>query len=203
MEGKLKYPVESKRILLCPYEKKFLDSYAELMRQPETHRYNYTKPKTRGEAEKRIRDLTEYDYANPKNFLELAIVNRESSGYMGYAGLKSENTAPWHSTEIYYTIAPRYFNQGFGTEAVLAVLNFGFTVLGYHRISAGATVRNTASWKIMENLGMKRECHWIKDRPCYGQWDPEKGFAETGEWEDGYGYAINEEEFFRLHGNSG
>ena len=47
----------------------------------------------------------------------------------------------------------------------------------------------------MEKAGMRRESHWIKDRPKPGEWIDGVGFESTDEWEDGYGYAILEKEY--------
>jgi [ribosomal protein S5]-alanine N-acetyltransferase len=182
--------------MLCPYEMRFLDDYADLMKKPDTHKYNYTKPKNQQEAEKRLRELSDYNYIQPKGRIELAIVEKSLDRYIGYIGFTGHNKPPWCSTEIFYTIHPAFFNRGYGTEAVEVMLDFGFRMLRFHRILAGATAKNTASWKIMEKLGMRRESHWIQDRPKYGIWHPENGFSETGEWDDGFGYAINADEYF-------
>jgi len=48
----------------------------------------------------------------------------------------------------------------------------------------------------MEKVGMRRESHWINDRPKPEKWISGEGFKESGLWEDGYGYAILENEYF-------
>ena len=47
--------------------------------------------------------------------------------------------------------------QGFGTEALSAVASWA---LGHHeitRLEAGVTLRNTASWRILEKVGFQRD----------------------------------------------
>jgi ribosomal-protein-alanine N-acetyltransferase len=59
--------------------------------------------------------------------------------------------------EIGYALARKYWGQGIMTEAVRAVLDYGFTTLRLNRIEARCDVENTASWRVMEKAGMKFE----------------------------------------------
>jgi [ribosomal protein S5]-alanine N-acetyltransferase len=59
--------------------------------------------------------------------------------------------------EIGYALARRYWGQGIMTEAVRAALDYGFRSIHLNRIEARCDVENTASWHVMEKLGMKFE----------------------------------------------
>lgn len=59
--------------------------------------------------------------------------------------------------ELGYWIAVDHWNKGFATEASEALLHFGFHTLGLHRIESSHFVRNPASGKVMQKLGMKQE----------------------------------------------
>ena len=59
--------------------------------------------------------------------------------------------------EIGYALARKYWGQGLMTEAVRAVLDYGFNSLLLNRIEARCDVENTASWHVMEKAGMKFE----------------------------------------------
>ncbi|MEJ2664482.1 MAG: GNAT family N-acetyltransferase [Spirochaetia bacterium] len=189
------YPIKTKRLLLTPYTMDFCEDLFQLKQLPETHRYNYTQVISREEAVKYVEQFSAYDYHNPKARFELAVVLKETKNYIGFIGFKGDAYKPDSTAEIYYTLHPVYFNKGLGTEAVAGMLDFGFNVLKLHRIWAGATCENTASWKIMEKTGMRKESHWVADRPKPGKWVPGKGFEKTGLWEDGYGYAVLKNEF--------
>lgn len=89
-----------------------------------------------------------------------------------YMGIRDFN-----SRELGYVLNEKYFAQGYGTEACAAVLDYFFK-RGIHRIYAETAPENTASWRLMEKLGMKREAHLRKNvsfhndengRPIY--WD--------------------------------
>jgi RimJ/RimL family protein N-acetyltransferase len=62
-----------------------------------------------------------------------------------------------HRAELGYWIAKESWNCGYATEASQAVIDFGFGTLGLHRIQARHLVRNPASGRVMEKLGMQQE----------------------------------------------
>lgn len=59
--------------------------------------------------------------------------------------------------ELGYWIAVDRWNRGFATEASASILDFGFQTLGLHRIESTHFVRNPASGKVMQKLGMHQE----------------------------------------------
>lgn len=58
-----------------------------------------------------------------------------------------------------YTIRPKYWNQGYATEAIAAMLDYAFAgrVPAVHRMTADHYVENPASGRACEKLGMVRE----------------------------------------------
>ncbi|HMU60460.1 MAG TPA: GNAT family N-acetyltransferase, partial [Gemmatimonadales bacterium] len=59
--------------------------------------------------------------------------------------------------ELGYWIGIPWWNLGYATEASRAIIDFGFTSLGLHRIMARHMARNPASGRVMQKLGMQRE----------------------------------------------
>lgn len=59
--------------------------------------------------------------------------------------------------ELGYWIAVGNWGRGYATEASEAVLDFGFDVLGLHRIDSRHFLRNPASGRVMQKLGMQYE----------------------------------------------
>ena len=53
-----------------------------------------------------------------------------------------------------------YHGQGYATEAANAMLDLAFGPGDIHRVAARCDVRNEASWRLMERLGMRREAHF-------------------------------------------
>ncbi|WP_332448603.1 GNAT family N-acetyltransferase [Methanoculleus sp.] len=59
--------------------------------------------------------------------------------------------------ELGFWVAPSCWGRGYATEAVRAVIGYGFCVLGLHRIHAVHFSRNPASGRVMEKCGMLYE----------------------------------------------
>jgi RimJ/RimL family protein N-acetyltransferase len=50
------------------------------------------------------------------------------------------------------------------------VLRLGFEELGLHRIVAGCDTRNTASLRVMDRLGLRREAEFVDYEFLKGEW---------------------------------
>lgn len=88
-----------------------------------------------------------------------------------------------HTYEIGWVFNPKYYNKGYASESAKATLNFGFNQMKLHRIIATCQPENTASYRVMEKIGMRREGYFKK---CIPNGD---------EWWDEYYYSILEEEW--------
>lgn len=64
--------------------------------------------------------------------------------------------------EVGYSIGYNWWNNGYGTEALRAVLDFAFNNLKMKEVSAEHNTDNPASGRIMQKSGMKKDCI-IKD----------------------------------------
>jgi ribosomal-protein-alanine N-acetyltransferase len=107
-----------------------------------------------------------------------------SSGenFIGLMGINLGKPA-YRIAEVWYKLHPAYWGKGFATEALSALLMFGFDTLELHRIEAGCAVENIASKRVLEKSGMKLE--GIK-----------RGILPLrGEWADNYFFSILENEF--------
>lgn len=62
-----------------------------------------------------------------------------------------------HYVELGYELHRDYWGQGIMTEAVSAVLDFGFTELGMNRVEARIDIANERSKKLLERLGFTYE----------------------------------------------
>lgn len=59
--------------------------------------------------------------------------------------------------EIGYTISRQYWGRGFATEAVQELVRFAFEEIGLVRLEAVCLPENTASWRVLEKVGMQYE----------------------------------------------
>jgi ribosomal-protein-alanine N-acetyltransferase len=59
--------------------------------------------------------------------------------------------------ELGYEVVRRLWGRGLATEAAAAVVAYGFSVLGVHRIEAGILPDNVASVRVVQKLGFVEE----------------------------------------------
>lgn len=90
------------------------------------------------------------------DFYDWAITRRESGKMIGTCGFTRINGEA-NSAEVGYVINPSFWGCGLATEAVAAIVRFGFEELHLHRIEARYMVGNDRSRRVMEKLGMKFE----------------------------------------------
>lgn len=75
-----------------------------------------------------------------------------------------------HHAETGYAFGVPYWGQGYATEAVKAVLEFGFMQTSLVRIHAGYYTRNPASGRVLEKCGFKPEGVRPRMYLKFGQW---------------------------------
>lgn len=86
--------------------------------------------------------------------------------------------------ELGWCLSPDVQGRGYALEAARELLRLSFEDLGLHRVIANCFTENTASWRLMERLGMRREQHCRKD-----------ALHASGAWLDSYVYAMLAEEW--------
>ena len=89
-------------------------------------------------------------------FYDWAIVSKSDQRMIGTCGFVRFD-CPHNSAEIGYVLSPDYQGQGYMYEAARRVMQFGFSVLGLHRIEARYMIENASSRQVMEKLGMTFE----------------------------------------------
>ncbi len=95
----------------------------------------------------------QYRHGWPGSF---AIVLRETGRMIGTIGFMWVN--PEHrSAEVGYSLARAQWNKGLMTEALEAVVAFGFETLGLNRLEAQHELTNPASGRVMEKCGFSPE----------------------------------------------
>ncbi len=77
----------------------------------------------------------------------------QAIGTIGFSYINNEHRC----AEIGYSLARVHWNKGLMSEALAAMLEYGFSRLGLNRIEATHDVRNPASGRVMEKCGMRFE----------------------------------------------
>ena len=128
--------------------------------------------------------------------VESTLILERDGGYVGetmlriedaYAQSEVKEQAIGVNAEIGWCLDPAYEGNGYATEAAREMLRISFAELGLHRVTALCFAGNTASWRLMERIGMRREAHHVGDSL----------HRELG-WVDGYVYAMLADEWRAL-----
>ena len=108
--------------------------------------------------------------------LTLAICARdEPSRLIGAISLAL--SATHRHAEVGYWIGAASWGNGYATEAAHALFDFAFAQLGLHRIVGRHMVRNPASGRVMQKLGMRLEG---VNRDAYQRWGRFEDIAMYG-----------------------
>lgn len=84
-----------------------------------------------------------------------AITSQEAGTLIGVVSLAV--TSKHQRAEIAYWLGVPYWNRGYMTEAARALVSYGFTEMGLHKITASHFARNPASGRVMQKIGMIQE----------------------------------------------
>ena len=85
-----------------------------------------------------------------------AVVLTESNTVVGLIDFHRWNRHH-HKAEIGYGLARSHWGQGIASEALNAMLSFGFQQMELHRIEANTIADNFRSVRMLERLGFQRE----------------------------------------------
>ncbi len=109
-------------------------------------------------------------------------VTTPEDGVVGVMGLVVQTDSL--SGTLGYWIGVPFWGRGIATEAATAVRDFAFEVIGLNRFDATYLVRNPASGRVMEKLGMQPEGVF---RQAIRKWDVFEDVAQKAilrsEWE--------------------
>lgn len=85
------------------------------------------------------------------------VVERKADRQLvGNTGIKDLDPVN-NQAEMGFWIGVEHWRQGYATEAAGTLLNYAFDGLGLNRVAAHFMVRNPASGRVLEKIGMRRE----------------------------------------------
>ena len=147
--------VETARLLLRPLKVSDAPDVQRLAgdRDVASTTRNIEHPYDDGMAERWIKSCQERSDAG--GLINFAITLRSDGSFIGAIELHPDTGA--RQAEIGYWVGKPYWNQGYATEAVRAVLLHGLTDLKMDRVYAAHFTRNPASGRVMQKAGMLHE----------------------------------------------
>lgn len=178
------FPIRTERLLLREFrvaDEADVHAYGS---DPEVSRFMDWGPNDAATTREVMQRWAKSQAVWPRDDVNLAVEHLAAGRVIGSIrlGLKAPGS---RTADFGHSYHRAYWHQGYAAEAARALFAVGFGDLGLHRIWATADVRNIASWRLLEKLGMRREAHFLKD------------VLVRGAWRDSFLYAILAEEHER------
>lgn len=175
------YPIRTARLTLRPVTLDDLDDVCSWQCRPDVFRWTLSGPRTREESRSSVVAMAGEDaFRAEGDCLTLAVVT--DAEVIGTVELVWRSQTD-RTAELGYVFHPGHGGRGLATEAATALLDWGFTEFGLHRIYARCHGRNTASARLMARLGMRQEAHHVESYLFGGEWADQLVYAIlASEW---------------------
>jgi RimJ/RimL family protein N-acetyltransferase len=169
--------LKTDRLNLRPFDKADLEEVLSYYSLPDVQRYLEWKARDNGEARTAFEALRKQTrLTRPGDILTLAVARKSDSKVLGHVSVKwTDATAS--QGELRFAIAPTFRREGYGAEAVGAMITYAFDHHKLHRIFARTAGHNEASARLLKGLGMRLEAHYREHALFQGEWDEELHFA--------------------------
>jgi RimJ/RimL family protein N-acetyltransferase len=177
--------LHTQRLLLRNFTDADLDIFLAYRNDPSVAKYqSWSLPYSHEKAQAFIDEMKDIHAPKQGQWLQLAIELKETGALIGDVAFCIKDDDIRQAT-IGYTIAPHYWNQGFVTEALTVLLDYLFEDINLHRVVADCDTENIGSWKTLENLGFRREAHFVESLLIHDDYTSEYHYGLLQrEWRD-------------------
>ncbi|GHE26322.1 hypothetical protein GCM10017673_30070 [Streptosporangium violaceochromogenes] len=170
-------PLHTPRLTLRPFTHHDLQALHAIHSLPQVARYLYWTARDLEQTAQALETkIGQSELRAEGQALSLAI-DLTATGELIGEGVLIWHSLPHRAGEIGYILHPRHHGRGYATEAAEVLLTLGFDDLGLHRITGRLDGRNTASARVLQRLGMRREAHLVENEMVKGEWTDEVIYA--------------------------
>jgi RimJ/RimL family protein N-acetyltransferase len=171
------YPLQTQRLLLRPFAATDFDALLAIQSRADVARYLYWDPRTAAEVRETLdAKVRATAIVAEGDSLSLAAVLSEGGELIGDCSLRWAS-AEHRQAEIGFVFHPDHHGHGYATEAAAALLALAFEQLRAHRVFGRLEARNSASARVLERLGMRKEAHLVEHEHVKGEWQSEVVYA--------------------------
>jgi RimJ/RimL family protein N-acetyltransferase len=170
------WPLETPRLTLRPFVEEDFEALHAMRADAEVARYLYEEPFSPAQTRDLLaRKLAGTSWEKEGDWLSAAVVERESGVMVGDVGMcwLSERD---RTGEIGFIFDPGQQGKGFATESARALVDWAFGT-ALHRVIGRTEVRNTASRRVLEKLGMRLEARFVENEWVKNEWQSELVYA--------------------------
>ncbi|ROS02030.1 RimJ/RimL family protein N-acetyltransferase [Sinobacterium caligoides] len=162
------------RLTLRAFTEADLDTFSQYRARPEVAKYQGWSDYSYSDALSLFNNTDYANFAVAGQWYQLAIADSDSDHLLGDLAVHFIDE---QQVEIGFTVAPENQQKHLAREAVTALLAYLFGTLNRHRVTATTDTENTASYRLLESLGFRREAHFRKNIFFKGAWGDEYQYA--------------------------
>jgi len=175
--------LETERLILRDFVKEDWGRVLEYQSDPLYLRYYEWTERTPEAVQNFVGWFLDHQQQMPRFKFQLAVTLKSNNQLIGNCGIRMDHANAFQA-DIGYELDPNRWNHGYATEAAHAIVDFGFSTFGLHRVWSWCVADNLASAHVLEKLGMKlegrlREKAYFKGRG----WDALIYAILANEWE--------------------
>jgi len=156
------------------------EDHFRIRAHPEVMKYGASLPDTKvDEAIQRINVVREHLRAGTG--IRWAITDRASGAFLGSGGFWRWDKRHFRA-EIGYELAYEHWGKGIMTEALRAMLPFGFEVMQLHSVEASIEPNNKGSARVLEKVGFRQEGYYRENFYLNGVFSDTAVFSLLKPW---------------------
>jgi RimJ/RimL family protein N-acetyltransferase len=182
--GNVDWPIRTRRLTIRPAVIGDVEATWRFRCLPSVARWITSAPSSREEYARRFEERDRLSKTLVIELDSVVIGDLLLSIEDAWAQTEVRDQASGVQAELGWCLDPEHQGQGYAVEAVRELIRVCFEDLGLRRVRADCFADNRASWMLMERVHMRRELHAVRE-----------SLHRSGEWLDGFGYALLAEEW--------
>ncbi|MGD9202196.1 MAG: GNAT family N-acetyltransferase [Chitinispirillia bacterium] len=150
--------IETERLIIQSFVESDIDEYAKIVNDGRVTKYLInTSPRSYQEASDFVKEIITEE--SETGIARYAVILKENNKLIGFCGFKAFDDY----TDFGWLYGFEHWGNGYGSEAALAVFDYGIQELQLTDMVSGTVIENVASVKIIEKLGFEYKTHREKN----------------------------------------
>jgi len=170
-EPRLALPLHTQRLVLRDFRDEDFEAMCRYALDPRVTRYLFLAPRTVEEARQHFDRILGWQAERPREVFELAVELTTAEPHTArLAGACNLTLVAPGEGDIGYMLHHELWRRGFATEVACALRDAAFGNFQLERVISTIDVRNEASIRVIEKVGLRWEATYRKFKQARGQW---------------------------------
>ena len=161
--------LETERLILRDFVKDDWQRVLDYQSDPRYLRYYEWTERTPEAVQEFVGWFLDHQQQKPRIKFQLAVSLKSNNQLIGNCGIRMDTPNAFQA-DIGYELDPKHWNHGYATEAAHAIVGFGFSTFGLHRVWSWCVADNLGSAHVLEKLGMRLEGRLRENEYYKGRW---------------------------------